>query len=150
MSILRVWYGWAKLNKIRKREAISVIFENGKQSCERTDNFIRKMQNTVYVRHQTDEEAKDAKDSNRMFTEYIIFMDDKVIRSSLDFALWVNNEADANNVSAKERAVIEEKLRTAYMSTHQQYKEPDPNFAIIQIRKFSNKKQNPIQLELFK
>lgn len=67
-------------------------------------------------------------------------MDDKAIRNSLDFALWVNSEADANNVSAKERAVIEEKLRTAYMSAHRQYKEPDPNFAMIQIRKFSNKK----------
>ena len=150
MSILRVWYGWAKLNKIRKREAISVIFENGKQSPERTDNFIRKMQNTVYVRQQTDEEEKDAKGCNRMFTEYTIFMDDKAIRNSLDFALWVNSEADANNVSAKERAVIEEKLRTAYMSSHILYKEPDPNFAKIQIRKFSNKKQEPIQLELFK
>ena len=149
MSILRVWYGWAKLNKIRKREAISVIFENGKQHPERTDNFIRKMQNTVYIRQQTDEEAKDAKGSNRMFTEYTIFMDDKAIRNSLDFALWVNNEADANNVSAKERAVIEAKLRTAYMLSHQQYKEPNPNFAMIQIRKFSNKRQNPIQLELF-
>lgn len=150
MSNLRVWYGWAKLNKIRKREAISVIFENGKQSPERTDNFIRKMQNTVYVRHQTDEEAKDAKDSNRMFTEYTIFMDEKVIRNSLDFVLWVNSEADANNVSAKERSVIGEKLRTAYMSAHRQYKEPDPNFAMIQIRKFSNEKQEPVQLELFK
>ena len=150
MSNLRVWYGWAKLNKIRKREAISVIFENGKQSSERTDGFIRKMQNTVYVRTQTDEEAKDAKDSNRMFTEYTIFMDDKVIRNSLDFALWVNSETDANNVSAKERAVIEEKLRTAYMESHILYKEPDPNFAKIQIRKYSVKKKEPVQLELFK
>ena len=150
MSNLRVWYGWAKLNKIRKREAISVIFENGKQSSERTDGFIRKMQNTVYVRTQTDEEAKDAKDSNRMFTEYTIFMDDKVFRNSLDFALWVNSEADANNVSAKERAVIEEKLRTAYMESHILYKEPDPNFAKIQIRKYSVKKKEPVQLELFK
>ena len=150
MSNLRVWYGWAKLNKIRKREAISVIFENGKQSSERTDGFIRKMQNTVYVRYQTDEEAKDAVSKSRMFTEYNIFMDDKAIRNSLDFALWENSEADANNVSANERAVIEAKLRAAYMSAHRQYKEPDPNFAMIQIRKFSNKKQKPVQLELFK
>ena len=150
MSNLRVWYGWAKLNKIRKREAISVIFENGKQSSERTDGFIRKMQNTVYVRYQTDEEAKDAESKSRMFTEYNTFMNDKAIRNSLDFALWVNSEADANNVSAKERAVIEEKLRTAYMSDHRQYKEPDPNFAMIQIRKFSTKNQELVQLELFK
>ena len=150
MSNLRVWYGWAKLNKIRKREAISVIFENGKQSSERTDGFIRKMQNTVYVRYQTDEEAKDAEGKSRMFTEYNIFMDDKAIRNSLDFALWENSEADANNVSANERAVIEAKLRAAYMSAHRQYKEPDPHFAMIQIRKFSTKNQEPVQLELFK
>lgn len=149
MSNLRVWYGWAKLNKIRKREAISVIFENGKQSSERTDGFIRKMQNTVYVRYQTDEEAKDAVSKSRMFTEYNIFMDDKAIRNSLDFALWENSEADANNVSANERAVIEAKLRTAYMSAHRLYKEPDPNFAKIQIFKYSHKVTEPIQLELF-
>ena len=148
MSNLRVWYGWAKLNKIRKREAISVIFENGKQSSERTDGFIRKMQNTVYVRYQTDEEAKDAKSKSRMFTEYNIFMDDKAIRNSLDFALWENSEADANNVSANARAVIEAKLRAAYMSAHRQYKEPDPSFAMIQIRKFSNEKQEPVQLKI--
>lgn len=149
MSNLRVWYGWAKLNKVRKREAISVIFENGKQSSERTDGFIRKMQNTVYVRYQTDEEAKDAVSKSRMFTEYNIFMDDKAIRNSLDFALWENSEADANNVSANERAVIEAKLRTAYMSAHRLYKEPDPNFAKIQIFKYSHKVTEPIQLELF-
>lgn len=96
MSNLKVWYGWAKLNKVRKREAISVIFENGKQSSERTDGFIRKMQNTVYVRYQTDEEAKDAVSKSRMFTEYNIFMDDKAIRNSLDFALWENSEAEAH------------------------------------------------------
>lgn len=149
MSNLKVWYGWAKLNKVRKREAISVIFENGKQSSERTDGFIRKMQNTVYVRYQTDEEAKDAVSKSRMFTEYNIFMDDKAIRNSLDFALWENSEADANNVSANERAVIEAKLRTAYMSAHRLYKEPDPNFAKIQIFKYSHKVTEPIQLELF-
>ena len=27
-KLLRVFYGWAKINKIRKKEAISVIFEN--------------------------------------------------------------------------------------------------------------------------
>lgn len=27
---LRVFYGWAKVGKIRKKEAISVIFENDK------------------------------------------------------------------------------------------------------------------------
>lgn len=149
MSNLRVWYGWSKINKIRKREAISVIFENGKQSPERTDNFIRKMQNTVYVRHQTDEEVQDAKGINRMFTEYTIFMDDKVIQNSLDFALWVNHQADKNHVSKAVLDVIEKKLRTAYMQSHIMYKEPDPNFAKMQIRKYSDERKEPVQLELF-
>lgn len=149
MSNLKVWYGWTKLNKIRKREAISVIFENGKQSPDRTEGFVRKMQNTVYERFQTDEEAKDAKGVNRMFTEYSIFMDDKAIQNSLKFALWVNSQADINNVSTKERAIIEEKLRDAYMIAHLQYKEPNPNFANIQICKYSTDRKQPIQLELF-
>ena len=81
-----------------------------------------------------------------MFTEYTIFMDDKVIRNSLDFALWVNYQADKNYVSTAELDVIEKKLRTAYMESHILYKEPDPNFAKIQIRKYSVKKKEPVQL----
>lgn len=137
MSNLRVWYGWAKINKIRKREAISVIFENGKQSPERTSNFIRKMQNTVYERNQTDEESLDAKNCNRMFTEYTIFLDDKKVCNSLDFALWVNNTADGNNLPEKERAVIQAKLKAAYIASHPFYREPDKDFAANQIRKYS-------------
>lgn len=33
---LRVFYGWAKINKIRKKEAISVIFENDVMREEKT------------------------------------------------------------------------------------------------------------------
>ena len=111
---------------------------------------VRHIQEEVIELQKLDEETKDAEGKFRMFTEYNIFMDEKAIRNSLDFALWENSEADANNVSANERAVIEAKLRTAYMSAHRQYKEPDPHFAMILIRKFSTKNQDPVQLELFK
>lgn len=68
---LRVFYGWTRINKTRKKEALSVIFENGRQNEDRTQLFIKRMQNTVYVRIQTDDEAKDGTLSNRMFTESI-------------------------------------------------------------------------------
>ena len=57
--MLRVFYGWTRTNKIRKAEAISVIFENRSQREEKVQAFIGRMQHTVYVREQTEEEKKD-------------------------------------------------------------------------------------------
>ena len=56
--MLRVFYGWTRTNKIRKAEAISVIFENRSQREEKVQAFIGRMQHTVYVREQTEEEKK--------------------------------------------------------------------------------------------
>lgn len=121
---LRVFYGWAKINKIRKKEAISVIFENDVMREEKTLKTIGKYQNTVYIRKQTDNEKLDAKLSNRMFTEYSVFMDDKRIKGSLNMALKVNKNADRNHVSSKVLEEIEDKLRNAFMMSHRGYKEP--------------------------
>nr|DAJ66360.1 MAG TPA: hypothetical protein [Caudoviricetes sp.] len=121
---LRVFYGWSKVNKIRKKEAISVIFENDRQSEERTLRTVGKFQETVYIRKQTDGEKQDAEHSNRMFTEYSVFMDDKRINGSLDMALLVNRNADRNNVSKKVLDEIETELRRAYLMAHRDYKEP--------------------------
>lgn len=122
---LRVFYGWSKVNKIRKKEAISVIFENDRQDEERTLKTVGKFQNTVYTRKQTDEEKMDAKFSNRMFTEYSIFMDDKRIKGSLEMALQINRIADHNNVSKKVLDEIMIELRDAFLMTHRGYKEPE-------------------------
>lgn len=92
--MLRVFYGWAKTNKVRKIEAISVIFENRGQRDEKVDSFIKRMQNTVYIRIQTEDEMRDGKISNRMYTEYSIRMNDKNIRGSLKKALDINEQAD--------------------------------------------------------
>lgn len=118
-----VYYGWAKINKIRKKEAISVIFEND-YIPERNKNSVSKMQNTVYVRRQTPGEEKDAQLSNRAFTEYSIFMDDKKIKGSLNLALKQNFLADENNVSEEERLLIKEALKKKYLEDHPYYKEP--------------------------
>ena len=115
---LRVFYGWSKINKVRKNEAISIIYENRPQRAEKVDAFLNRMQETVYVRIQTDDEMLDGLQQNRMFTEFSIRMDSKEIKGNLTKALAVNSEADKNNVSEKERDLIREKLRTAYMTNH--------------------------------
>ena len=120
---LRVFYGWTRINKIRKAEAISIIYENRKQSEDKVEKFLKRMQETVYVREQTDNEMKDGELSNRMFTEYSIRMDNKEIKGSLSKALTMNSEADKNNVPEKERDIICVKLRDAYMMNHPLYRE---------------------------
>ncbi|MDE6410031.1 MAG: hypothetical protein K2K81_07300 [Muribaculaceae bacterium] len=121
---LRVFYGWCKLNKIRKKEAISVVFENDCQREEKTMKFINRMMDVVYVRDQTEDEKMDAEGAVRMFTEYSLFMEDKLFQGSLELALKRNFEADRNNVSEEERKTIRKKLRESYLSSHPGYKEP--------------------------
>lgn len=128
---LRVFYGWTRLNKVRKTEAISIIYENRKQTEYKVEKFLKRMQETVYVREQTENEMKDGELSNRMYTEYSIRMNEKEIKGSLFKALEVNSEADKNNVSEKERNIISEKLRAAYMMNHPLYKEPMKKKVII-------------------
>lgn len=125
-SRLRVFYGWAKLGKVRKREAISVIYENTEGVAEhhRMGKLLPKAQYTVCWRYQTEGEAKDAKSINRVFSEYSVFMDDPRIKGSLEKALKANSEADRKNVSQQERKRIADELRKWYMSEHRGYKEP--------------------------
>lgn len=125
-SRLRVYYGWAKLGKIRKREAISIIYENEEGVAEhhRMGKVLQKAQHTVFWRYQSDEEAQEAKHINRVFTEYSVFMDDKKIRGSLEAALRQNSLYDQKNVSLAERTKIADALRKWYMSEHRDYKEP--------------------------
>ena len=121
---LRVFYGWNKVNKIRKKEAISVVFENESQREERTMKLINRMMNVVYVRDQTEGEKEGAEEAFRMFTEYSVFLDDKKFQGSLELALRCNFESDKNNVTEEERETIRKKLRESFLSSHPGYKEP--------------------------
>lgn len=121
---LRVFYGWRKVGKVRKKEGISVIFENDRQKEERQMAFIKKMQNTVYWRFQTEDEMVGVENAIRTYSEDCILMDDKDVRGSLAKALMINSEADSRNVSKKIRDEIEEALRRAFMMDHPRYKEP--------------------------
>ena len=116
--MLRVFYGWTKTNKVRKVEAISVIFENRAQNEEKVQRFLTRMQHTVYVRQQTEQEQRDAECQNRMFTEYSIRMDDKQVKGDLEKALQVNFEADQKQIPEDERNTIRKELRKHYKLYH--------------------------------
>lgn len=116
--MLRVFYGWCKINKVRKAEAISVIFENRPQNEEKVQSFIKKMQDTVYVRCQTENEAADGEKINRMYTEYCIRLDDKNIKGDLEKALQANFDADRNNVPENVLENIRTELRKHYKLYH--------------------------------
>lgn len=124
---LKVYYGWAKLNAIQKREALTVIFLND-QTPPRINkdgmDGVTKYMTPVYSRYQTNGEMQDAKSSNRQYTVYSIFMDDKRIAGSLANALRENYNADVKNVNPDENAKIYEALHDAYMLAHPEYKEP--------------------------
>lgn len=121
---LRVFYGWCKVGKVRKKEGISVIFENDRRKEDRQMAFINKMQNTVYWRFQTEDEMVGVDHATRTFSEYCILMDDKDVRGSLAKALRINSEADKRNVSKKIRDEIEDALKRAFIKEHPRYKEP--------------------------
>lgn len=126
-SRLKVYYGFSKINKIQKREAIQVAFENERGAGyegTRSGKTLRKIMNIVTERYQTEKEAADAAMCNRMFTSYYIFLDDKKIGGSLEKALIANLEADKNNVSPRELKTIAEKLKKSFMVSHPFYEEP--------------------------
>lgn len=124
---LKVYYGFSKINKIQKREAIQITFENEQgagSDTSRSGRQLRKLMDIVTERWQTQQEASDASMHNRVFTTYYVFLDDKKIGGSLKRALLANSEADKNHVSEKERKIIMEKLERAFLSSHADYKEP--------------------------
>jgi len=126
MVKLKVYYGWARIGNVRKKRALSVMFENDMQGCrsDRGQRCLRTIQDTVIERYQTDEEEKEGKQQNRIFTEYSLFLDEKPMNGSLERCLLVNSEADRNNVSKAMRERISEALRKSFMFANPGYKEP--------------------------
>lgn len=126
MGKLKVYYGWSRVGNVRKKRALSVMFENEMQGCRsnRGQRCLRTIQDTVIERYQTDEEEKEGKQQNRIFTEYSLFLDEKPMNGSLEICLLVNSEADRNNVSKAMRERISEALRKSFMFANPGYKEP--------------------------
>lgn len=124
---LKVYYGWSKINKVQKKEAIAVFFENefgAGSEPSRSSKTLKKLVDVVAERVQTEKEMQDASFCNRAFTVYYIFLDDKAVKGSLERALEINSQADRNHVPSALRKEIEEKLRKRYLEVHPDYKEP--------------------------
>ena len=132
MEKLKVYYGWAKIGNVRKKRALSVMFENDIQGCrsDRGQSCLRTIQDTVIERYQTEEEEKDGRKQNRIFTEYSLLLDEKPINGSLDKCLLINNEADRNHVSKAIRDKISEALRKAFLLANPGYKEPNSQLSL--------------------
>lgn len=125
MKKLKVYYGWARIGNVRKKRALSVMFENEIQGCrsDRGQRCLRTKQDTVIERYQTDEEEKEGSQQNRIFTEYCLFLDERPINGSLEKCLLINNEADRNHVTKAMRNRISEALRKAFILANPGYKE---------------------------
>lgn len=132
MGKLKVYYGWSRVGNVRKKRALSVMFENDAQGCrsDRGQRCLRTLQDTVIERYQTDEEEKEGKQQNRIFTEYSLFLDEKPINGSLERCLLINSESDKNNVSKAMRDRISESLRRAFMLDYPDYKEPNSQLSL--------------------
>lgn len=132
MEKLKVYYGWAKIGNVRKKRALSVMFENEIQGCrsDRGQRVLRTIQDTVIERYQTEEEEKEGWKQNRIFTEYSLFIDEKPINGSLDKCLLINNEADKNHVSKAVRDKISDALRKAFLLANPGYKEPNSQLSL--------------------
>jgi len=65
----------------------------------------------TYQRLQTDKEKEDAKYSNRLFSKYEYFINEKVWKGNVDAILRHNFSADKNNVPKDEREHIRELLK---------------------------------------
>lgn len=126
MGKLKVYYGWARIGGVRKKRALSVVFENEMLGCrsERGQRCLRTIQDTVFERYQTKDEEQDGRKQNRIFTEYSLFLDEKPINGSLERCLLINSESDKNHVSKAIREKIAEVLRKAFMQTNRKYREP--------------------------
>lgn len=107
---LRVFYGFKKLTKkIVKKPSVIILYENG---CSRlNDRYVNRAMKVIYQRLQTDEETKDAKYCNRLFSKNEYFINEKIWKGNIEAILHHNFLADKNNVPKDEREHIKELLK---------------------------------------
>lgn len=136
----KVYYGWAKVNKIRKKPAISILFSNEfTYESDRIKRTISNLQTTIYTRLQTAGEIEDGKKENRVLTEFSLFLFDKHHNGDLEKLLENNYQADINNLDVFELETIRKALRDSFKSCYPE----------IKLKKIEKEIKKPVQLELF-
>lgn len=122
LSQYLVFYGFARLTKkARRKKALIVQYANTTNYNERQKRYIQQQMNIVYQRFQTIEEAADAEYSNRSWTKYEYFVDDKKWKGDLEAILKHNFLMEENNVSLEERTLIMEKLKEKYKWNYMEF-----------------------------
>ena len=91
---------------------------------------MRTIQDTIIERYQTEDEEKEGRKQNRIFTEYSLLLDEKPINGSLEKCLLINSEADKKHVSKAVRDRISEALRNAFLLANPGYKEPSSQLSL--------------------
>ena len=83
MGKLKVYYGWSRIGNVRKKRALSVMFENDAQGCrsDRGQRCLRTIQDTVIERYQTDEGMADGKRQNQIFMRISSWLSDSKIKN---------------------------------------------------------------------
>lgn len=112
-----VFYGFAKLTKkIVRKKSIIIQYANipELQFNERQERYINQKMHIVYQRYQTEEEIQDVAKSNRSWTKWEYFVNEKKWKNSIDLILQDNFYAEENHVSLKERELIKKKLENEY------------------------------------
>lgn len=115
LSRYLVFYGFAKLTKkaVRKRSII-IQYANTTNYNDRQKRYIEQKMNIVHQRYQTINECEDAQYSNRSWTKYEYFIDDKKWKGNLEAILENNFVAEENHVSLEERELIKQKLTKGF------------------------------------
>lgn len=110
-----VFYGFARLTKkARRKKSVIVQYANSDIYNDRQERYIKQQMNIIYKRFQTVEESQDAQFSNRSWTKFEYFIDDKKWKGDLEAILKNNFIAEENHVSLEERTAIMEKLKKQY------------------------------------
>lgn len=126
---LRVYYGWSRINKQQRREAIDVAFENMDGAGSEERRFIktlRKSMDIVAVRDQTPLESMMAAKESRMFTVYHVFLNEKGIDGSLKRAILINRRDDEGKGIPEEKLEeIAKALEEHFLAMHPHYQEPE-------------------------
>lgn len=117
-SNLKVYYGWSVMNKIRRKQSLSVIFENAEDWSGRSLVSVSRLQNTCFVRLQTEQEALDGSQQNRTLTEFSLFLNEKPFYGDLESVLETNRQADINNVPEEILIQIKLALRKGFKSSY--------------------------------
>ena len=110
MEKLRVWYGLRKLTPtVVKKPSIIIVFENG--YLLKNETSVKRMMKILHCRFQTEQELEDSNMSNRVFSIWEVYLNDKKFNGDVERAIEFNYQCDSNNVSEQERLEIANKIR---------------------------------------